>query len=222
MTKLDAGRPAPIPALCRWRKLARASWRICRATSSTARLRKIGTSKAGARFEGVLTAGTCVRIFTGAMVPDGADTIAPQEDASKDGSDVEIREVPLPGRHIRPAGLDFSARPGRRSHSPATAGSARGAGNAGRRDRVRSSRRCVLTKPERRTGRIAGVDRVNETSATPSRASIPDVGERVRSPIRRDPSFVMPLDGRVPLAVSWWRTRSAGRNHGGCTSFHPA
>jgi molybdopterin molybdotransferase len=73
------------------------------------KLRKIGASKAGARFEGKIPAGNCVRIFTGATLPDGADMIALQEDASELGDDVEIRRVPEPGRHIRPAGINHSA-----------------------------------------------------------------------------------------------------------------
>lgn len=73
------------------------------------RLRQIGVSRAGVRFAGTLTPGACVRIFTGAMVPDGADLIALQEDATEAGGDVEIREVPRKGQHIRRAGLDFTA-----------------------------------------------------------------------------------------------------------------
>jgi molybdopterin molybdotransferase len=71
------------------------------------RLHQIGESRAGARFVGALQAGTCVRIFTGAIVPENADVIALQEDASSSGDEVEIREAPEPGRHIRKAGLDF-------------------------------------------------------------------------------------------------------------------
>jgi molybdopterin molybdotransferase len=77
--------------------------------SLPAKLRKVGASKAGARFEGRVLAGNCVRIFTGATLPDGADTIALQEDASELGDDVEITRVPEPGRHIRPAGINYSA-----------------------------------------------------------------------------------------------------------------
>src|SRR5262249_25237492 len=61
------------------------------------RLRKVGESKAGTRFMGNLEPGTCVRIFTGGIVPDGADIIALQEDASEFDEMVEIREVPQPG-----------------------------------------------------------------------------------------------------------------------------
>jgi len=76
--------------------------------SVPARLRRIGVSKAGARFAGTVLPGTCVRIFTGAAVPDGADAIVLQEDASEDGDQVEIVEAPKAGRHIRAAGSDFA------------------------------------------------------------------------------------------------------------------
>ena len=74
-----------------------------------ARLRTIGVSRAGARFSGAVTPGTCVRIFTGAMVPDGADVIALQEDATATGDEVEISAAPPKHQYIRPAGLDFAA-----------------------------------------------------------------------------------------------------------------
>src|SRR5499427_3185108 len=79
------------------------------ALSLPVKLKKVGTSRAGARFEGKVSAGNCVRIFTGATLPDGADTIALQEDASELGDDVEIARVPEPGRHIRPVGTSYSA-----------------------------------------------------------------------------------------------------------------
>jgi molybdopterin molybdotransferase len=71
------------------------------------RLRKLGVSRAGARFDGSLEPGSCVRVFTGAMVPDGADMIALQEDATEDGDCVIVREAGRAGQHIRRAGLDF-------------------------------------------------------------------------------------------------------------------
>ncbi|HHI82233.1 MAG TPA: molybdopterin molybdenumtransferase MoeA, partial [Rhizobiales bacterium] len=44
-----------------------------------ASLKVIGESAAGQVFNGTLTAGTAVRIFTGAQVPQGADTVIMQE-----------------------------------------------------------------------------------------------------------------------------------------------
>ena len=72
-----------------------------------ATLRQIGSVPAGARFEGALGPGETVRIFTGAPVPDGADTIVIQENVSADGDTIIVRAGAPAGRYIRPAGLDF-------------------------------------------------------------------------------------------------------------------
>jgi len=71
-------------------------------------LKVIGEAPAGAAFEGSVGASEAVRIFTGAPVPDGADTIVIQEDTARDGDTVTVREGSAEGRYIRPAGLDFS------------------------------------------------------------------------------------------------------------------
>ena len=54
--------------------------------------------------------GTCCRIFTGAIVPEGADQVVPQEQTSRDGMTIHIRADAQPGRNIRPAETDFRAR----------------------------------------------------------------------------------------------------------------
>lgn len=72
-----------------------------------ARLAVIGESAAGRRFAGTVGAGDAVRIFTGAPVPQGADTILIQEDAERDGDLITATETVAAGRHIRRAGLDF-------------------------------------------------------------------------------------------------------------------
>lgn len=69
----------------------------------------IGHSIAGKRFNGSIGPGEAVRIFTGAPVPDGADTILIQENTSAPGGNlVEARQSEIAGRHIRIAGLDFN------------------------------------------------------------------------------------------------------------------
>ncbi len=72
-------------------------------------LRLIGESAAGRGFSGQLQAGETVRIFTGAPLPQGADTVAVQEDAEAQGESVRIvGDGPAAkGAHIRRAGLDF-------------------------------------------------------------------------------------------------------------------
>jgi molybdopterin molybdotransferase len=69
----------------------------------------VGTSPAGHPFDGKVGAGQAVRIFTGGVVPDGADTIVIQEDTSAAESRVTLNITAAPGRHIRVAGLDFKA-----------------------------------------------------------------------------------------------------------------
>lgn len=73
-----------------------------------ATLRVIGESAAGRRFAGSVSSGEAVRIFTGAPVPDGADTILIQENADGVGGDiVTVRHGEAKGRFVRPPGLDF-------------------------------------------------------------------------------------------------------------------
>ncbi|PZQ17899.1 MAG: molybdopterin molybdenumtransferase MoeA [Ancylobacter novellus] len=73
-----------------------------------ARLAVVGESAAGKGFRGVVGVGEAARIFTGAPVPDGADSILLQEDADRDGDAIVAREAVVEGRHIRRAGLDFA------------------------------------------------------------------------------------------------------------------
>jgi molybdopterin molybdotransferase len=73
------------------------------------RLSQVGYAPAGASYDGTLGPGEAVRVFTGAPVPHGADAIVIQEDADFDPAtqQVTVRESVLPGRYVRPAGLDF-------------------------------------------------------------------------------------------------------------------
>lgn len=73
------------------------------------KLNIVGMSQAGAGFDGALGAGLCIRIFTGAPVPAGADAVIMQEEAEVDGQMVSFTSVPKPGRSVRARGNDFSA-----------------------------------------------------------------------------------------------------------------
>ena len=70
-------------------------------------LRMVGAVAAGGAYEGVLQPGECTRIFTGAPLPAGADTIVIQEDTEADGDRITMKEAEPLGRHVRKAGLDF-------------------------------------------------------------------------------------------------------------------
>lgn len=70
----------------------------------------IGESAAGRAFPGTVGTGETVRIFTGAAMPAGADTVLVQEEAARDGDQITLAgEGPKNlGRNIRRKGLDFS------------------------------------------------------------------------------------------------------------------
>lgn len=73
------------------------------------RLRIAGESRAGMPFDGTVGAGECVRIYTGAPLPAGADAICPVEELQDDGpEDVLLRRPAFPG-DVRPEGGDFRA-----------------------------------------------------------------------------------------------------------------
>ena len=75
-----------------------------------AELTVIGQSAAGHGFAGHVGPGEVVRIFTGAPVPAGADTVLIQEDAEMLPTSASARTFnPGKGRHIRPQGQDFRA-----------------------------------------------------------------------------------------------------------------
>ena len=69
----------------------------------------VGEAAAGRRFAGRVGAGEAVRIFTGAPVPDGADTIVVQEDILRAGDHATLAgDGPAYcGAHVRFAGQDF-------------------------------------------------------------------------------------------------------------------
>jgi len=69
----------------------------------------IGSAPAGHPFDGSVGAGQAVRIYTGSVIPAGADAILLQEDATATGHEVRVNEAVTAGRHIRRAGQDFSA-----------------------------------------------------------------------------------------------------------------
>jgi molybdopterin molybdotransferase len=73
-----------------------------------ARLKVIGEVAAGRPFDQAIAAGQAARIFTGGVVPDGADAIVIQEDTTQDGDTVIVNEASTPGKNIRKAGIDFN------------------------------------------------------------------------------------------------------------------
>ena len=68
-----------------------------------------GTALAGKPFAGSLRPLQAVRIMTGAVMPDGADTVVMQEHVEVDGDRVRIPAGVKSGQHVRQAGEDIAA-----------------------------------------------------------------------------------------------------------------
>src|ERR1700742_795257 len=79
------------------------------AAHANAKLKVIGEVAAGGPFDRAIGPGGAARIFTGGVIPDGADAVVIQEDTIADGNSITITEAASPGRNVRPAGVDFSA-----------------------------------------------------------------------------------------------------------------
>jgi molybdopterin molybdotransferase len=81
--------------------------RAADAAQVKARLKVIGEVAAGRPFDRAIAQGEAVRIFTGGVIPDGADAVVIQEDTVADGTAITVTEAAIMGRHVRPAGVDF-------------------------------------------------------------------------------------------------------------------
>jgi molybdopterin molybdotransferase len=68
----------------------------------------IGEVAAGHPFDGEVKTGQAARIFTGGVMPSGADSVVIQEQTSRDGNRVTIQKPSGKGRNVRGRGIDFS------------------------------------------------------------------------------------------------------------------
>jgi molybdopterin molybdotransferase len=77
-------------------------------TETPVALTLIGTSAAGRGFRGKVLPGQCVRIFTGAPMPRGADAVVIQENVEVRGTSlISVLQPVKPQQNVRGAGLDF-------------------------------------------------------------------------------------------------------------------
>jgi molybdopterin molybdotransferase len=77
-------------------------------SETPAALTLIGTSAAGRGFKGKVSPGQCVRIFTGAPMPKGADAVVIQENVEVRGTSlISVLQPVKPQQNVRGAGLDF-------------------------------------------------------------------------------------------------------------------
>ncbi|HET7886214.1 MAG TPA: gephyrin-like molybdotransferase Glp [Bradyrhizobium sp.] len=93
--------PAPMSAMDGY------AVRAADVSQAGVRLKVTGEIAAGRPFNGSVGPGEAVRIFTGGVIPQGADAVVIQEDTSIEGDGIRITEAAVLGRHIRRAGVDF-------------------------------------------------------------------------------------------------------------------
>ena len=88
--------------------------------TAPARLKLIGEVAAGRPFGGTVGTGEAARIFTGGVLPAGADTVVIQENTARDGDTVIVNTPAAHGRNIRagrprfPRGRCAACKAGRR------------------------------------------------------------------------------------------------------------
>src|SRR6516164_4887134 len=82
--------------------------RVADVAKMPTKLKVVGEVAAGHPFEGAVGAGEAARIFTGGVLPPGADTIVIQEHTAREGDAVVVAASAAKGKHVRVAGLDFA------------------------------------------------------------------------------------------------------------------
>ena len=81
--------------------------KVGRCDTSSDKVENDWESAAGTSFSGSIGPGQTVRIFTGAVLPEGSDAIVIQENTDADGDQITFHEAASAGRYVRPQGLDF-------------------------------------------------------------------------------------------------------------------
>ena len=66
-------------------------------------LNNIGTAWAGRPYQERVNPGECIRIMTGAAMPEGTDTVVMQEHVKKEGANIHIDQTNQPGQNVRQA-----------------------------------------------------------------------------------------------------------------------
>ncbi|MGI9374212.1 MAG: molybdopterin molybdotransferase MoeA [Hyphomicrobiales bacterium] len=112
-------------------------------TKASATLKVIGKAPAGRAYKGRIKRGQAVRIFTGAPLPLGADTIVIQEDCTREGDEVTVDETTTLGKFVRKAGLDFA-----KGETLLTAGTKLNARHVGLAAAMNHATLPVLRKPK--------------------------------------------------------------------------
>ncbi len=77
-------------------------------TEGKIQLTLVGTSLAGQPYTETIQTGQCARIFTGAVIPAGTDTVIMQEHVEKQGDSIIINAEHKKGQHVRSIGEDIA------------------------------------------------------------------------------------------------------------------
>jgi molybdopterin molybdotransferase len=75
--------------------------------SDNVQFKMIGSAHAGHPFDGSLAPGECVRIMTGAPIPEGCDSVVMQEHVEADGDRIRLTRELRSGQNIRRTGEDI-------------------------------------------------------------------------------------------------------------------
>ncbi|WP_022703857.1 gephyrin-like molybdotransferase Glp [Pseudorhodobacter ferrugineus] len=81
----------------------------CGPTAPGAVFTVMGAASAGHAWNGALTTGDAIRIFTGAPIPNGATRVVIQEDVTRQGDQITLSQTLDAATHIRAQGQDFRA-----------------------------------------------------------------------------------------------------------------
>lgn len=114
-----------------------------------------------------LAAGSAARIFTGAPLPHGADTVVMQEDTTREGDCVRLRAAPKRGSHVRKRGEDLA-----RGAIALTRGSRINPFRVGLLAALDQSHACVTRRP--RVALLCTGDELRDPGSSPRPGSIPD------------------------------------------------
>ncbi len=79
----------------------------CEDLADTNQLQLAGTALAGAPFKQNVLSGQCIRIMTGAVIPQGADSVVMQENTEAKDDSVIFKQIPRWGNNVRKAGEDI-------------------------------------------------------------------------------------------------------------------
>jgi molybdopterin molybdotransferase len=79
----------------------------CEDLSKSNTLVLVGTALAGVPFKQKVLAGQCIRIMTGAVIPQGADSVVMQENTEAEDNAVIFKQIPEFGNSVRIAGEDI-------------------------------------------------------------------------------------------------------------------